>query len=134
MSLLSITNLTFAWPGSYDNVFTDLNLQLATGSTPASKALPNALRNAPMPWHPSSAARMHSIRSFSVSGLAAGTSCPAKAVVMATHSGSVAARGLSPPWNGALGGPLRRRMAGSLRTAGDCAIIQPQPCGSFYRL
>ena len=31
MSLLSITNLTFAWPGSYDNVFTDLNLQLDTG-------------------------------------------------------------------------------------------------------
>ena len=28
--------------------------------------------------------------------------------------------------------PLRQ-MAGSLRTAGVCAIIQPQPCGSFYR-
>lgn len=34
---------------------------------------------------------------------------------------------------GGLGGPLRQ-MAGSLRTAGACAIIQPQPCGSFYRL
>lgn len=30
MSLLKITRLTFAWPGSYDNVFTDLDLQWDT--------------------------------------------------------------------------------------------------------
>lgn len=31
MSLFQISRLTFAWPGSYDNVFTNLNLRLDTG-------------------------------------------------------------------------------------------------------